>query len=252
VERFGDDVCGEVPGLYVAEQDGRRWWSVAGAVGLLIPVRDLEGHIVALKVRADEAGDGPRYTTISSAKYRGPSPGAQVHVPLHTGSQGEIIRVSEGELKADAATVLSGTLTLSVPGVSCWRAVLPLLEHLQPRQVSLAFDRDWRTKPQVADALTDVAFALMQARYRLLMEDWYDQPEKGIDDLLAAGKRPALKSAALAMSARGRVRAQSRCPFHKSCASIWPPGSAGFQPAPKAGGTPALPGNWQCIYETDI
>jgi hypothetical protein len=37
----------------------------------------------------------------------------------------------------------------------------------------------------------------------------------------------------------------TRCPFHKSCASIWPPGSAGFQPAPKAGGTPALPGNWQ-------
>jgi class 3 adenylate cyclase len=34
--------------------------------------------------------------------------------------------------------------------------------------------------------------------------------------------------------------------------SIWPPGSAGFQPAPKAGGTPALPGNWQWIYETDI
>jgi Ca-activated chloride channel family protein len=49
----------------------------------------------------------------------------------------------------------------------------------------------------------------------------------------------------------GEQRAR-RCPFHKSCASIWPPGSAGFQPAPKAGGTPALPGNWQCIYETDI
>lgn len=30
------------------------------------------------------------------------------------------------------------------------------------------------------------------------------------------------------------------------------PGSAGFQPAPEAGETPALPGNWQGIYETDL
>jgi predicted ATPase len=61
----------------------------------------------------------------------------------------------------------------------------------------------------------------------------------------------AQRTLALAAASRD-VFPQARCPFHKSCASIWPPGSAGFQPAPKAGGTPALPGNWQCIYETDI
>ena len=47
-----------------------------------------------------------------------------------------------------------------------------------------------------------------------------------------------------------------RCSFHKSFASRWLPGSAGFQPAPEAGETPALPGkgldDWRCIYETDI
>ena len=81
--QLGADVCAQVPGFYVAERDGRRWWSLAGAAGLLIPVRNLDGHIVALKVRADDPGDGPKYTTISSAKHGGPSPGAQVHVPLH-------------------------------------------------------------------------------------------------------------------------------------------------------------------------
>src|SRR6266446_1284398 len=30
------------------------------------------------------------------------------------------------------------------------------------------------------------------------------------------------------------------------------PGSAGFHPAPEAGETPALPGNWWCIYEEVI
>jgi len=29
-------------------------------------------------------------------------------------------------------------------------------------------------------------------------------------------------------------------------------GSAGFQTAPESGETPALSGNWKCIYETDI
>ena len=49
---------------------------------------------------------------------------------------------------------------------------------------------------------------------------------------------------------------KTRCPFHKSFASRCLPGSAGFQPAPEAGETPALPGedsdDWRCIYETDI
>src|SRR6266705_3635604 len=32
----------------------------------------------------------------------------------------------------------------------------------------------------------------------------------------------------------------TRCPFYKSFASVWLPGSAGSQPAPAAGETPAL------------
>jgi hypothetical protein len=44
----------------------------------------------------------------------------------------EVIRMTEGELKADVATVLTGILTLSIPGVSAWRAVIRVLEQLQP------------------------------------------------------------------------------------------------------------------------
>jgi hypothetical protein len=208
VTRFGEDVCAQIPGLYVAARDGRRWWSLAGAAGLLIPVRDLEGRIVALKVRADDPGDGPRYTWISSARYGGPGPGAPVHVPLHAGAR-EQVRVTEGELKADVATVLSGTLTLSIPGVGHWAAVLPVLEGLHPRQVLLAFDSDWRRNAQVASRLTALAFALMRAGYVLFTEDWHHEPEKGIDDLLAAGKAPARHSAALALAAQSRVTART-------------------------------------------
>ena len=172
VEQLGADICAQVPGFYVAEQDGRRWWSLAGAAGLLIPVRNLDGHIVALKVRADDPGDGPKYTTISSAKHGGPSPGAPVHVPLYEGARGTTVRLTEGELKADVATALSGLLTLSIPGVAMWRKALPVLEALQPQRVLLAFDADWRSNPHVAHALGQAAFALVKAGYEVQVEDW--------------------------------------------------------------------------------
>ena len=74
IEHFGGEVCSQVPGLYENEA-GR--FSIAGSAGMLVPVRDIEGLIVALKIRADEAGDGSKYTCskytyLSSTKYGGP------------------------------------------------------------------------------------------------------------------------------------------------------------------------------------
>jgi hypothetical protein len=208
VEQFGADTCAQNPGLYVAEQDGRCWWSLAGAAGLLIPARDHEGRVVSLKVRADEAGEGPRYTTVSSTKHGGPGPGCVVHVPLHAGVQPETVRLTEGELKSDVATVLSGTLTIALPGVSMWRQGLPVVQTLQPRQVLLAFDADWRTNPHVAQALKCVALAIVKAGVEVQVEDWDPTFGKGIDNLLAAGHLPAVRSATLVFGAL--VRGQAR------------------------------------------
>jgi hypothetical protein len=208
VKRFGIDVCAQVPGLYVATQNTRRWWTLAGALGLLIPVRNVDGRIVALKVRADSPGEGSKYTYLSSAHHRGPGPGAPVHVPLHALVPGVPVRFTEGELKADVATALSGVLTIAVPGVSAWRKVLPLLPYLQARQVLLAFDADWRTNPHVAQALGHAASALVTAGYEVQVEDWDPALAKGVDDLLATGHRPALQSVAIALGASLRCHAR--------------------------------------------
>lgn len=209
VEHVGHDICAHIPGFYVAEQGGRRWWSLAGAAGLLIPVRNLDGHIVALKVRADVHGDGPKYTTVSSTKHGGPSPGAPVHVPLYAGGRGDTVRLTEGELKSDIATALSRLLTISVPGVAMWGKALPLLQHLQARQVLLAFDADWRSNPHVAYALGHAAFALVKAGYEVQIEDWDPALGKGVDDLLASGHIPGQQSSALAFGAAVRGQARS-------------------------------------------
>jgi hypothetical protein len=172
VEHLGVEACTQVPGLHVIERNDRRWWSLAGAVGMLIPVHNIDGHIVAIKVRADDPGDGPKYTSISSAKYSGPTPGAQIHVPLFNGVRGDTVRLTEGELKADVATVLSDTLTISIPGVAIWRKALGVLQNIQPRRALLAFDSGWRTNIHVAQALGQAAFALVDAGYEVAVEDW--------------------------------------------------------------------------------
>lgn len=208
VEGFGADVCARIPGLYLAARGRQQWWSLAGMPGLLIPVRNVAGRIVALKVRADQPGEGSKYTYLSSIHHRGSGPGAPVHVPLHTLSPGAPMRITEGELKADVATVLSGVLTIAMPGVSAWRKVLPVLQDLQTTRVLLAFDADWRTNPHVAQALGHIASALVKAGYEVQVEDWEPSRGKGIDDLLTAGHMPLLQSAAFAFGAslRGRAR----------------------------------------------
>jgi hypothetical protein len=184
-ERFGNSVLLRVPGFITRERDGGRYLTLAGAVGLLIPVRDVAGRIVALKIRRDES-DGGRYSFYSSATHGGPGSGAPVHVPTGMQTSAEIVRLTEGELKADVAFVLTGLPTISMPGVSSWRACLPVLKTLGCKIVRLALDGDGKDKPAVARALYACAEALTAEGFAVELECWPD-PHKGIDDALAAG-----------------------------------------------------------------
>lgn len=187
--RFPKELLMSVPGFQLRESGGRQYLSFGGPAGLLIPVRDLGGRIVALKVRLDARDDGPKYLYVSSTAGGGPGPGAPVHVPLHSAESGprDAVRVTEGELKADVATQLSGVLTISVPGVSSWRGVIPVLAGLAPRSVHLAFDADAATNPLVARATEETARALAVEGYPLVLESWDGLLAKGVDDALAAG-----------------------------------------------------------------
>lgn len=191
VSRFGPEVCTCVPGLYVRKDDPDRW-SLAGGTGTLVPVRDAEERIVALKLRTDAPGDGPKYTYVSSSKHGGPGPGVQVHVALWNGEDRSVARLTEGELKADVATVLSAVPTVSIPGVSSWQLALPVLRELDYKTVCLAFDADARKNPCVAKALSACFRALDEQGFEVILETWPPEEGKGIDDLLVAGREPEL------------------------------------------------------------
>ena len=185
---FVDEVLLGVPEFYMRR--GRL--ALGGDSGLWIPVANIAGSIVGIKIRPDEADDGPRYRYLSSKQRGGPGPGAQIHVPL--GHEGETrrVRLTEGELKADVATALTGLLTLSKPGVSQWRGALPVLRSLDAETVVMADDADGWTNEHVAKAIKRAVEGLREAGYAVEMETWPAETGKGIDDLLARGGSPEL------------------------------------------------------------
>ena len=188
VDRFGPEVVAGVPGFYAKRDGARSWWSI-GALGLLVPARDGAGRIVGCQVRCED-GD-TRYRWLSSASHGGPGAGTPCHVPLHTGAP-SVVRITEGCLKADAATLLDPEriLTLGFPGVATWSRVLDPLAALGVRAVRVAFDADWRTNADVARAMRDCCLTLKRAGYAVGVEDW--RGPKGIDDLFASGGFPVV------------------------------------------------------------
>lgn len=167
--RVGDEVFA-VPGFV----NGDFGITVAGtSTGLLIPVRDTAGDIQALKIRRDGT---PKYLYLTGGQG-GASSGSPMHVPLGVPRPAREIRVTEGELKADICTWLDATPTIGIPGVTQWRAVLPVLRTLEARKVVMAFDApDLYRKPPVYNEARQFWQVLRDAGFEVELEDWYDGP----------------------------------------------------------------------------
>ncbi|MFB3787030.1 MAG: DUF3854 domain-containing protein [bacterium] len=191
--KYGSDLL-RVPGFYQKKDEakGSEWISLTGYAGLCIPVRDPQKRIIALRVRLDDPEQikkGGKYRWVSSTHHDGTGPGAPIHIPGWDGDPHglPVIRVTEGELKADIATALSKILTLSIPGAGNWEPILPLLKELQPAAVRLAYDADAPKNRYVASALHDLAQTLIHNGIAVELEIWDPALGKGIDDVLAAG-----------------------------------------------------------------
>ena len=233
-KKFNEDLSG-VAGFWRNEKGS---WELAGKSGILIPVRDEGGNIVALKCRVDKpSSPSSKYLLISSnpqpdkktgeVKHpNGTSAVAAVHWPRERGAGGNgVLRITEGEIKADIATTFTNITTLSIPGVAMWRMAVEIVKRLKPETVLLAFDSDkgkaiadveggqaqayggwkkeseesaWSTAPSAEDfvvgkALASLYSALKEAGVKVVIEDWPAEAGKGIDDVLVAGKTDAIR-----------------------------------------------------------
>ena len=169
-----------VPGFYRVGDT----WLTSGPPGLLIPVRDREGRIVACQVRPDDGDRGKYLWLSSSGKPGGASSGAPCHFAAANGSQ---LWITEGPLKADLVTARLGQPCLGIAGVSNWHSAMSLLGDVQ--DVILAFDEDQpgRAREAVEVSATAFAEALAERGVKVLGATWDWSQAKGIDDALQAG-----------------------------------------------------------------
>ena len=138
--------------------------------GLLIPVRAIGGRIQALKIRTEY---DPKYIYLTSSTTGGPSPGSPLHVPLGTPTSTPIVRVTEGEIKADVCAALDPTPTIGVPGVCQWEKSLAILKELKAKTVVIAFDApDVCAKPPVFNQAKQFCEALRAAAFEVELEIW--------------------------------------------------------------------------------
>jgi DNA primase len=196
-----DAFGGGVPGFYFA--DGR-WEMAYRPSGFFVAVRNEHGFIQALSQRVDEPRDGGKYIWLSTnleaeddagrQKYpRGASSGTPPHFAgRHLLHEADEVMITEGVLKSEVASYLSG---LPVVGVAGTHSIMGLASRLRInfpklRSALVAYDRDMMEKPQVLEAVFRLTSQLEAEHFRVRVRTW-PGPEKGIDDYLLAESRRA-------------------------------------------------------------
>lgn len=195
------DLAG-VPGFYRSRGGHSTYLTIAGFSGLLIPIRDTSGRIVAAQIRTDNLANSSvggrksgRYRWLSSVRRQGgASSGAPAHLALPQNLPPErlVTRglwITEGPLKADIASERLRTTVLGLPGIASWRGsrAVEIAQELRPAFVTIAYDQDGSRLTRLHEAA--LAQALIDCGFRVRIARW-ENPSgqtKGIDDLLIAG-----------------------------------------------------------------
>jgi hypothetical protein len=175
-----------VPGFYCED---KRWKLNTRLPGYYVPYRNEAGKITGLQIRRDDNAD-PKYVWLSSRSLPNGTPASSC---LHFVNadivelNGEVL-ITEGALKADAISEFIETPTIAVPGVT---AINPekfacRIKEAYPklRQVTVAFDIDWKTNEHVRDALLRLVNALKTNEFVVRIRQWHEDTGKGFDDVL--------------------------------------------------------------------
>lgn len=185
VSAVGEDNARRVPGYILGGDGFDRWASIAGSPGLLVPCRDVHGRILGLQVRRDNPSpEQGKYAWLSSRAQGGAGRSTFAHVPVFPSwDRGEVV-ITEGPIKADVSTVLTGRFVVAIPGVSAWQRAVDLCAEVKPRLAWVALDADLSINRHVRHALDQLRDGLTAAgiEYRVLR--WPLSEGKGLDDLL--------------------------------------------------------------------
>lgn len=161
--------------------------------GYMIPVRSYDGSISGMQIRHFNDKQHKYSWFSSSEKKTGCGVGniEQIH---HTGFERNHIYkevfLTEGCLKADIASYLSGKPFIAIVGVNNTSQLEKALLNLKKEGteiINVALDRDSKTNPYVKKALDKIIVTIYKAGLQCRIVTWDDR-FKGIDDYLVNKK----------------------------------------------------------------
>ena len=168
-----------IPGFYTSKDNQ---WDMYCKSGILIPVRDLSNKIQGMQIRLDDTSNR-KYRWLSSSYFNnGTKAEPWVHVTgnIHSTSA----YVTEGPLKADVASCLSGgKLFIAIPGINCTEGLPEVLKQLGIIRVAEALDMDKLIKPEVSAAVETIRKIVQSCGIEYVPFKWNSR-FKGIDDYL--------------------------------------------------------------------
>lgn len=186
----------EIPGFYT--KNGRTKF-VYRKSGFFCPVRTIHGQIAGLQIRYDNLPDNAsieqkekyrKYVWLTSSEKEG---GVSIsgcenihHAGFYRGRDLTRVCLTEGVLKADIASHISGRPFLGLTGVSNTSQLQVALEELKTfgtQEIIECMDMDYQTNPNVFKACNKIHALCMKSGLKVTILTW--PPElKGIDDLL--------------------------------------------------------------------
>ena len=179
-----------VPGFYTTKDE--KWHMVSTGSGILLPQKNGLGQIQSFQIRRDTVDKGKRYISLSSRDYLNGAPAsASCHFRRGNKEIDDVI-LTEGPLKADIISELTGYSVIAVAGVNSLSQLPKALMDLKAagmRKITIAYDMDIRTNKEVQKAEKKLTrmLNLLQIPYSILS---WDEDLKGLDDW--AVKQPDL------------------------------------------------------------
>lgn len=195
-------VIAGVPGFYEKRQG---IWSInfkSCCSGILIPYRTVSGLIQAFQIRldrpfVDEKGRKTKYIWLSSVdEEKGTSSKSPAHFVGNPCDE-QAVFVTEGALKADIASALSGRTFIAVAGTGCIDSLKEPFEIIKRNGINRvyeALDMDKTENENVKRAAVKLMDLIRRFGFKTKMTKWkWDQnnpqENKGIDDMLLAKKK---------------------------------------------------------------
>ena len=188
----------QVPGFYIHNGATR---IVKRNNGVLIPIVSKDGKISCFQIRfdnpprnmsAEEKESFVRYKYLSSGEKKfgvGCSGAENIHFTgfdFSSDRTPESVTLTEGALKADVASKISGKPFIAVLGVQMQSQLPEALDYLKKhgtKTIGLAFDMDYAEKPEVKKALDGAKEKIVAAGLECKQIRWPSE-YKGIYDFL--------------------------------------------------------------------